>query len=75
MLPVSKIMTSNREKRSFWYFVLTAGLTFLIIPLFGDGRFMSVGYAGAALAVAATLRIRFLKGQRRPFALRRGTGH
>jgi hypothetical protein len=68
-------MTSNREKRAFWYFVLTAGLTFLIIPMFGDGRFMGVGYAGAALILASTLRIRFLKAQRRAVATRRNAGH
>ena len=68
-------MTSNREKRAFWYFVLTAGLTFLIIPMFGDGRFMGVGYAGAAMIIAATLRILFLKAQRRAVPTRRNAGH
>jgi hypothetical protein len=70
-----KAMTSNREKRSFWYFVLAAGLTALVIPLFGDGRFISIECAaGAALTIAAMVRIRILKG-RRTVVTRRNAGH
>jgi hypothetical protein len=73
---MQKAMTSNREKRSFWYFVLAAGLTVLVIPLFGDGRFISIEYAaGATLTIAAMVRLRILKGQRRMVVTRRNAGH
>jgi hypothetical protein len=69
-------MTSNREKRSFWYFVLATGLTCLLIPFFGDSRFIGMEFAaGAALTIVAMLRLRILKGQRRTAVARRNAGH
>jgi len=69
-------MTSNREKRSFWHFVLAVGLTLLVVPLFGDGRFISMEYAaGATVTLAAALRLRILRGQRRMVVTRGNAGH
>jgi hypothetical protein len=69
-------MTSNREKRSFWHFVLALGLTLLVVPLFGDGRFIGMEYAaGAAVTIAAALRLRILRGQRRMVVTRGNAGH
>ena len=59
-------MTSNREKRAFWQYVLAVGLALLVIPLFGDGSFITMEYAaGVPLTMAALLRLRILKGHRR----------
>jgi hypothetical protein len=69
-------MTSNREKRSFWHFVLIMGLALLVIPLFGDSRFISIECAvGASLTIAAVLRLRILKWQRRMVVTRGNAGH
>ena len=59
-------MTSNREKRAFWQFVLMIGLGLLVIPLFGDGTFMTTEYAaGLPLTIAALFRLHILRGHRR----------
>ena len=59
------VMTTNREKRSFWQFVLAMGLIFLVSPLFGDRPLANIDYAGAVLTVVALARLWNLKGQRR----------
>jgi hypothetical protein len=59
-------MTTNHEKRAFWQYVLAVGLTLLVIPLFWDGDLVTLEYAvGVPLTMAALLRLRILKGQRR----------
>ena len=59
-------MTTNREKRSLWMYLLAVGLTLLVAPQFGGDRFIAIEYAaGAFLTVAALLRLWILKGQRR----------
>jgi hypothetical protein len=60
-------MTTNREKRAFWQYVLATGLTLLIIPMFGDGVLTDMDYViGLPLTIAALLRLWILKGNRRP---------
>jgi hypothetical protein len=73
---MQKVMTNNYEKRSFWHFVLASGLTLLVIPWFGDDRFISIECtAGAALTIAAVLRLQILKRQRRMAVARGNAGH
>jgi len=56
--------------------VLAVGLTLLVVPLFGDGRFISMEYAaGATVTLAAALRLRILRGQRRMVVTRGNAGH
>ena len=63
---MQKIMATNREKRAFWQYVLAIGLTLLVIPLFGDGAFITMEYAaGLPLTMVALLRLWILKGHRR----------
>ena len=62
----AKVMTSIRERRSFWQYALAVGLTLLVVPQFGGDRLIGVEYAaGAAITLAALLRLWILKGQRR----------
>jgi hypothetical protein len=64
---MQKVVTTNREKRAFWQYVLATGLTLLVIPLFWDVDLEALEYAvGVPLTLAALLRLRILKGQRRP---------
>ena len=59
-------MTTKREKRAFWLYVLAIGLTLLIIPVFWDVALVTMEYAvGVPLTMAALFRLRLLKGQRR----------
>lgn len=59
-------MTTNREKRAFWQYVLAVGLTLLVIPLLWDGDLIVMEYAvGVPLTIAASLRLWILKGHRR----------
>jgi len=51
-------------------------LALLVIPLFGDSRFISIECAvGASLTIAAVLRLRILKWQRRMVVTRGNAGH
>ena len=59
-------MTTNREKRGFWQYVLAMGVTLLVIPLLWDGDLIIEEYAvGVPLTITALLRLWILKGHRR----------